>query len=868
MQNGTLQSLPGIEGTVGLLYDINPSEMTIYTNKLKGKQPLSFESTLTWPGVGAYAKGPASPIIELGLEIPLGGAIWPPHEAPVYVKKTIDLVDCLILDIWVYVQPDADIDICMHYDDDGDGIFDPEKDQCRWWSGWPTGYDEHIRVPPPGGWPKDGRYFLIINNFEAPGASSPVDLHITMVAGVGLSTDLPVKYPPYYFDNNTVPAYTKYKFNLKWNMEANDTTIHRPGPKPYGDGDYMGVLYFGPNYVPLSVYMPVTISFERGVPIPPSEPDFEETDNGSKEGSYDDLRQPDDKYEILHESDVENINKLVHRWGIPLIEDGDRTLKIEAHVEKSNAPDDFEFYYSTDNTNWTYMFTIPSTQSTDKQINYIFEGGALYDTNYVWIKVEDTNRAPEDTSTQNIDSLYIDWLCIETTQFGIKPEIKRVDPAPGSIVTTPTPTIVCEYSEPKEQPDINAIRIEFDGIDVTPFASIEESTVIYSVKETKPLLEGVHSVKITFADLQGNTNWTSWSFLVKYTPPLLEVKEPAMPVVRTNTKTFTVKGITDPSAILHVYPDPTQVEVEETGAFSKVMNLTEGENKILIHAQDIYGNTVKIERTIIVDTKKPYLRITRPAGPVIYTCEEVFTLEGTIKDYDTGYVEPGVKVTVNDKDVYVHGNGNFSITIPLPVEGSNIITIVAKDRVNNTKTHTREIIRDTKPPVIDASAIARADGTVVISGVVTDENFEILKIDGMEKIPDEKGRFTHEKALSKVGKTHKIVIEAKDIAGNVVTKELSVVYPSPMPVLPLIIGVAVAIIVIVLVYVFWYKKKPLPPKPPKPPEKPPEKVEEKVEKKKEEMPPAPAPPPPPAAPPPPPAPPAPPPPAPEEEEWK
>ena len=181
----------------------------------------------------------------------LGGPYWPPHESPLFWMKklkndTEPLKGCLALKIYLHLNDiSTDIDICLHYDANGNGIYDgAEKDPEVAYSGKGTGEDEEIKMLNP----PDGYYFLIVNLYAGP-SQTTFDLDITMVSGKGFVVSKVT--PP-----GPLPPNTKATVELSWDL-----------PSRTPDGLMMGVLYLGPQKAPMCLGIPISLLLERVKPV-------------------------------------------------------------------------------------------------------------------------------------------------------------------------------------------------------------------------------------------------------------------------------------------------------------------------------------------------------------------------------------------------------------------------------------------------------------------------------------------------------------------------------------------------------------------------------------------------------------------------
>lgn len=134
--------------------------------------------------------------------------------------------------------------------------------------------------------------------------------------------------------------------------------------------------------------------------------------------------------------------------------------------------------------------------------------------------------------------------------------------------------------------------------------------------------------------------------------------------------------------------------------------LEDGTHTIKIDAKDYDGNAA-VQRTVnfVVDTVPPELSVTSPANNLI-TNQAAVSVTGTTNDVTSSPVTLTVKLnTGTAQAVTVGSNGTFSTNLTLK-EGTNTITIVAKDAAGKTTTVTRTVTLDTAAPVISDISIS------------------------------------------------------------------------------------------------------------------------------------------------------------------
>jgi hypothetical protein len=152
--------------------------------------------------------------------------------------------------------------------------------------------------------------------------------------------------------------------------------------------------------------------------------------------------------------------------------------------------------------------------------------------------------------------------------------------------------------------------------------------------------------------------------------------------------------------------------------------LSEGSHSFVFNVSDNDGNAADaISVTATIDTVPPTLNITNPVDGLI-TNSKTLTVSGTTNDATSSPVTLTVKVGSSSAETVTVGTGGeWSKTITL-TEGSNVITITAKDAAGKTTTITRTVTLDTALPVITAVTLTPnpvdAGATYIISVTVTD----------------------------------------------------------------------------------------------------------------------------------------------------
>ncbi|MFC2134975.1 hypothetical protein ACFLTH_10180 [Bacteroidota bacterium] len=175
------------------------------------------------------------------------------------------------------------------------------------------------------------------------------------------------------------------------------------------------------------------------------------------------------------------------------------------------------------------------------------------------------------------------------------------------------------------------------------------------------------------------------------------------------------------------------------------------------------------------EVSAPQLTIIQPENNLITNTTPI-TVSGTVDD-------PNHTVTVNGVSVTVNSDSSFSAEVDL-VEGSNSITIEARNYQDDVTTETRNVIFDSIPPQLTVTAPEDNTFTnltfIDVTGTVTDASTVTLTINS-DTVQVISGSFTHQVSL--VDGANAITITAVDEAGNSTTETRNVTLDTAPPVL-------------------------------------------------------------------------------------
>jgi hypothetical protein len=135
--------------------------------------------------------------------------------------------------------------------------------------------------------------------------------------------------------------------------------------------------------------------------------------SGTVSGTYGATTHCNDVYESITEVSNGSYSYLEHKWTID-VDGGTAVINIyvEAYHSSNSEGDDFVFAYSTDDVNYTDMFTVTKTADDDKYQQYDLPNtvsGTLY------VRVRDADRSGGNTS---LDTVYVDNIFVRNHSAG------------------------------------------------------------------------------------------------------------------------------------------------------------------------------------------------------------------------------------------------------------------------------------------------------------------------------------------------------------------------------------------------------------------------------------------------------------------
>jgi len=160
------------------------------------------------------------------------------------------------------------------------------------------------------------------------------------------------------------------------------------------------------------------------------------------------------------------------------------------------------------------------------------------------------------------------------------------------------------------------------------------------------------------------------------------------------------------------------------------------------------------------DAAPPALTIASPA-PNTTTPNATITVSGTVTD------RTAIKLKVAGVSAGITTNA-YSVVVPLPNNGPNVIHVVAVDAAGNVADSTRTVVKDARPLALTVAApldafITRFD-TITVRGSAIDANPFVVNANGIPLAVDPSGGFSGSVPL--MSGSNFITITATDTAGN------------------------------------------------------------------------------------------------------
>ncbi len=253
---------------------------------------------------------------------------------------------------------------------------------------------------------------------------------------------------------------------------------------------------------------------------------------------------------------------------------------------------------------------------------------------------------------------------------------------------------------------------------------------------------------------------TVWVTATDTTAPALQILAPAADLVTRESRVEASGRVVDETEVRVTVGG---VEATRSGeSFSATVPLpAEGDNRIVFSAVDAAGLRTDSVRTVVRDTEAPVITLTAPAEGALLL-DSLVQVRGTIRD------RTAVKANVNGVALVLDASGAFEARVPV-AEGNAFLTVSATDAAGNSANVVRQLVRDTKAPVVSIASPAEGaitrQGSVVVEGSVEDASAVKVAVNGVAMTVDGRA-FRGEVPLAGEGRI-KLSAVATDAAGNV-----------------------------------------------------------------------------------------------------
>jgi len=271
-------------------------------------------------------------------------------------------------------------------------------------------------------------------------------------------------------------------------------------------------------------------------------------------------------------------------------------------------------------------------------------------------------------------------------------------------------------------------------------------------------------IVVSVVDLAGNSHDYPFVARLDQAPPQLEITSPANGTFTTQPRAL-VSGVMEFNSVLSLNGVP--LSVSGTTSFSITAALSEGENLLVLSAEDRAGNRRSVALVIFYDSNPPPLDILGPdASRTLGSPNATLVLR----------TEAGVIVQV----------GNFTMTaagaiveIPLRLnEGRNLLSVSVSDLAGNSVLRGLALTVDTVSPTISFTLgdnVTTQNATYFLTGLT--ERGALVTVGGYAVFADGQGSFAVPIHLAAGQNVVEVV--ARDSAGNVGSGTLRVFVSEP-----------------------------------------------------------------------------------------
>ncbi|HEX4954148.1 MAG TPA: PKD domain-containing protein [Thermoanaerobaculia bacterium] len=297
----------------------------------------------------------------------------------------------------------------------------------------------------------------------------------------------------------------------------------------------------------------------------------------------------------------------------------------------------------------------------------------------------------------------------------VAPSVAITQPAVAQVIGTSAPAITVTYADAGSGVAPEGLSVKVDGNEIVGGCTVGPSQV-----DCAPTLaDGSHTINARVTDRAGNRAAAAFTFDLAAqdnVPPRITITTPAVsPVIGDTTPTITVEYS---DALTGVVTSTLQVTVDSfdvsascvagpASATCEPPPLAAGAHRITVQIADANGNTGFDTRAFDLQLALAVSITSPPSG--FLTGDETVDLAGTVDPAAETVEVHGVTGTLN-------GDGTFALPGVHLVEGSNTLTVVARNSAGGIGTATVSVILDSIRPQVVIST--PPDGFVTTSGVI------------------------------------------------------------------------------------------------------------------------------------------------------
>ncbi len=405
---------------------------------------------------------------------------------------------------------------------------------------------------------------------------------------------------------------------------------------------------------------------------------------------------------------------------------GSNSIKVIAYDKAGNKKEStLTITYKADSANPTLTITFPPTTPYSTTENTITITGTATDTGETCGLDKITCTLSGNTITATGKE---NWSCslnlsqgnnsitVKAYDHADKTESKEIVVIYDTVDNPPTLTIT-EPSSKSTDTNQSLIKIKGTATDDKALSELDcngskQNLSGLSTPWECPISltsEGVKDINITVKDSKGQTKSETVKVNYDITQPDINVTKPsALPHTEHCFITYTIEGTasdpgTSPSGIAEVKCPSCLTQTDETPtSWSFNTTLNSGTNTFIIHASDKAGNpsSKTIPITLELDQTSPTVTITSPTNNEVFKTDKV-EVKGTASDSECSISE------IKYNGTTCTGTDNFTCSnVPLPIVGTNTITIKAKNTANkegNASVNVKRICSELKNASIKIS---------------------------------------------------------------------------------------------------------------------------------------------------------------------